>query len=253
MYHRVGTVHDASERKYCMAPNTFAAHMHALAQGGYRAVAVEDFLAWLGGRAELPENAFVLTFDDGFLGVHDHAAPVLQQLGWPATVFLVTALLGGRAVWFEQNGHATCHPLLDREHIAAMAGEGFSFCSHSRHHADLTRLTDSELEDELSGSRNELNGLPGAIPDLLAYPYGRFDARVMDCARRAGYLAAFSVLSGFNRRDVDPFHIRRLDVLGTDTPTMLLRKIRLGSNDGSWRAGMYYMAGRLRQRLGSVS
>ena len=47
---------------------------------------------------------------------------------------------------------------------------------------------------------------------------------------------------GFNRRDVDRFRIRRIDVYGTDTPAMLLRKIRLGSNDGSLgHAARYYL------------
>ena len=48
---------------------------------------------------------------------------------------------------------------------------------------------------------------------------------------------------GFNRGDVNPFRVRRLDVFGTDTPRMLLRKLQLGSNDGSLRGALgYYWA-----------
>jgi peptidoglycan/xylan/chitin deacetylase (PgdA/CDA1 family) len=254
MYHRVGTTHHAGEQTYCVAPERFAGHMKALARNGYRAVAIADFMTWLDGRRNLPEGSFVLTFDDGFLGVHDHAAPVLTELGWPATVFLVSALIGRQDEWLHHDSpNAATHPLLDAAHIAALAKQGFSFHSHSRHHADLTRLGDAELEDEVAGSRTELAGLLGEAPDFLAYPYGRFDDRVVDCARRAGYRAAFSVLSGFNRQGSDPFRIRRLDVFGTDTPAMLLRKIRLGSNDGSWQAGLKYAAGRFRQRFGGVA
>jgi len=65
------------------------------------------------------------------------------------------------------------------------------------------------------------------------------DGRVEHATRAAGYRAAFSTLSGFNRQDVNRFCIRRLDIFGTDTPRGLLRKVRLGSNDGSlfgqWR------------------
>ena len=42
---------------------------------------------------------------------------------------------------------------------------------------------------------------------------------------------------------------RRIDVYGTDTPGMLMRKVRLGTNDGSVaNLARYYMA-RARARL----
>jgi peptidoglycan/xylan/chitin deacetylase (PgdA/CDA1 family) len=251
MYHRVGTAHHASEQKYCVSPERFAAHMNALARSGYQSVAIADFMDWLDGRRDLPEGSFVLTFDDGFQGVHDYAAPVLAERGWPATVFLVSALIGKQDEWMHHEApDAATYPLLDAAHIHALTGQGFSFHSHSRHHADLTRVSDAELEDEVGGSRTELGERLGTVPDLLAYPYGRFDERVVDCAKRAGYRAAFSVLSGFNRPGCDPFRIRRQDIFGTDTPAMLLRKIRLGTNDGSWRSSLRYAAGRFKQRLG---
>ena len=42
-----------------------------------------------------------ITFDDGFQSVHDVAWPILQRLGLPATVFLVTGLVGtDQTLWF---------------------------------------------------------------------------------------------------------------------------------------------------------
>lgn len=251
MYHRVGTVRDASEETYCVTPARFADQMKALANNGYRAVAVDDFLSWMSGGCDLQEGSFVLTFDDGFLGVFEYAAPVLNELQWPATVFLVSALIGKQDKWMHHNSpDATTYPLLDRQHIMALTQQGFSFHSHSRRHADLSQLTVPELEDEIAGSRRELEAVLGNPPNFLAYPYGRFNDSVIECAHRAGYRAGFSVLSGFNRAGADPFHIRRLDVFGTDTPTMLLRKIRLGRNDGGWMTGLRYMATRILKKLG---
>ena len=48
---------------------------------------------------DLPDGSFLLTFDDGFLGVYEYAVPVLRDLGWPATVFLVSQRIGGRDDW----------------------------------------------------------------------------------------------------------------------------------------------------------
>ncbi len=86
--------------------------------------------------------------------------------------------------------------------------------------------------------------------DYLAYPYGRYDERVLRQARHAGYRAAFSVQPRLNRPDVDRFRLRRLDVFGTDTPAMLRRKITLGSNDGRLTAALRYNADRALTRLG---
>lgn len=251
MYHRVGTAHNQWESRYCVSPEMFTLHMRHLSAQGMQACSLAEFLAWLDRKTELPEGSFLLTFDDGFIGVYEHAARTLQELGWPATVFLVSKLIGKQDDWTRaQNPSGATYPLLAMEHIDAMRQMGFSFHSHTRLHPDLTTLSDAELVDELAGSRNDLNELLGEEVHYLAYPYGRYDNQVLDAARTAGYQAAFSTQPGFNRHDVDPFRIRRLDVSGTDTPLMLSRKIHYGSNDGSWQQTVRYYKNRIVGRIG---
>ena len=251
MYHRVGEAHNNRERRYCITPDLFNRHMHRLAEQGMKACSLTDFFAWLAGGKELADGSFLLTFDDGFIGVYEHAAPVLRDLGWPATVFLVSRLIGGQDEWCQtQNPSSATYPLLGRGQIETMRGMGFTFHSHTRLHPDLTTISDNRLSEELAGSRQDLEELLGEQVAYLAYPYGRYDERVLNAARAAGYQAAFSTQPGFNHRSVDPYHIRRLDVFGTDTPVMLWRKVFFGSNDGSWRQTLRYYGGRVRQRLG---
>jgi peptidoglycan/xylan/chitin deacetylase (PgdA/CDA1 family) len=251
MYHRIGEAHNDWERKYCVSAARFANHMRTLEHAGWRAVTIDDFFNWLNGIAQLPEQSFLLTFDDGFLGVHEHAAPVLKALGWPAAVFLVSQLIGQRDAWCEDhNPSGATYPLMNASQIHELRMQGFSFHSHTRSHPDLPGLDDKELHDQLAGSRDDLQALLGASVDYLAYPYGHYDERVLRAAQAAGYRAAFSVQPGFNRREVDRFRLRRLDVFGTDTPAMLRRKITLGSNDGSLGHTLRYGASRVLTRLG---
>jgi peptidoglycan/xylan/chitin deacetylase (PgdA/CDA1 family) len=225
--------------------------MHHLAKRGMRSCSLADFFAWLRQEKTLPEGSFLLTFDDGFLGVYEHAARVLQELGWPATVFLVSRLIGEQDEWCQsQNPSGDTYPLLAPEHIRAMRDMGFTFQSHTRLHPDLTTLSDDDLVEELAGSRQDLEDMLGEKVRYLAYPYGRFDERVLGTTRAAGYEAAFSVQPGFNRRGVDRYRIRRLDIFGTDTPNMLARKIYFGSNDGSWQQTLRYYTGRIAAKLG---
>ncbi len=250
MYHRVGKAHNDWEARYAIPPERFAAHMRTLAGEGYQATAIDTLVDWLEGGPALPAGAFLLTFDDGFRGVLEHATPVLEDLGWPYTVFLVSDLIGGEDVWTrDSNPAGLTYPLLDEQDIRDMQRRGASFHSHTRSHASLPTLDDHLLRDQLTESRATLSTLLGQEVQYIAYPFGHVDDRVEAAARAAGYRAAFSTQPGFNRRDVNRFRIRRLDVFGTDTPAMLLRKIRLGSNDGSLGHAARYYLSRLTGRL----
>lgn len=250
MYHRVGEVNNPWEARYAIRPADFIVHMETLARKGYCAVTADALVQWLEGGQSLPKGAFVLTFDDGFRGVREHALPVLEKLSWPFTVFLVSDLIGSRDEWTHaENPSGVTYPLLNEDEIRDMLQRNVNFHSHTRSHADLPTLDDTSLADQLAGPRLTLSKLVGHDVPYIAYPFGHLDGRVEAATRAAGYRAAFSTQPGFNRQDVNPFRIRRLDVFGTDTPAMLLRKIKLGTNDGSLAHAIHYYLDRLKSRL----
>ena len=57
-------------------------------RGAGTPISIDDFLG--GGGSALPDNAFVVTFDDGFENNLALAAPVLEELGIPA-IFYITS------------------------------------------------------------------------------------------------------------------------------------------------------------------
>ena len=251
MYHRVEPTVAREEAPYAVSRNQFAAHISWLADHGWRPCTLHAFDAWLAGREALPERSVLITFDDGFAGLHEHVLPLLAGRGWPATVFLVSGLIGRRDTWISrEGGRAARHPLLDRGQIAEMAVAGFEFHSHSVSHLDLTVLDDAALHDEVAGSRAALQDLLGTAVDSFAYPFGRHHERVRAAVQAAGYRLAFGVAPGFNRRLQDAYAIRRLDITGGDTPTRFGRKVALGTNDGSALAQWRYLATRVGARLG---
>lgn len=251
MYHRLGYANNDWEAKYCVSPERFAAHMHSLRDGGMQPCDISHFVAWMQGHQTLPSGSFLLTFDDGFMGVHEHAAPVLANLGWPATVFLVTSLLGQRDLWsVKENPSSNTYSLLGKAEIEVMRNQGFSFHSHSRSHVDLSTLPDDLLRVELGDSRAELEDILGCPVPYVAYPYGLFNSKVLQIAREVGYEVGFSVQPGFNRPGQPLMEIRRLDVFGTDTTGNLLRKVKFGTNDGSWGNMARYYGKRVMGGLG---
>lgn len=253
MYHRVEPTVSAAEAAYAVSSPLFAAQMDWLARHGWRPCTASGFESWLGGRTALPERSVLITFDDGFAGLHAHVLPVLAARGWPATVFLVSGLIGQHGNWMGREDHAAApHPLLSREQILEMARAGFDFHSHTSRHPDLTTLDDAALREQLAGSRLALQDLLGTAVDCLAYPFGRNDQRVRAATAAAGYRLAFSVDPGFNRPGQERLMVRRLDITGRDTPARFGRKVTLGSNDGSLGQQWRYLAGRVRARLGQA-
>ncbi len=246
MYHRVGNTRNSWEKKYCVAPEMFSRHMLKLHDANMRPCAIDDFVAWMLGKRALPVNSFLLTFDDGFKGVYDYAAPVLRELGWSATVFLVADLIGKTDAWCSNsNPSGRTYPLMSNAEIEELSRCGFNFHSHTCNHPDLPLLGDREIDDELSRSRQIIQKITKSSVTYIAYPYGRYDERVLSAAKKTGYAAGFSVRPGFNRPGQSIMEIRRLDIFGTDSPSMLLRKVKLGSNDGTFLSMLNYYFRRL--------
>lgn len=248
MYHRVGKPLDQTDCRYCVPAQQFVRQMEALRTRGYRAVSLSAFMGWLAGGDALPQGSFLLTFDDGFRGVYEHAYPWLREARWPFTIFIVTGLIGKRDLWNRPSSGGT-GDLLCQEEIREMQRQGVEFQSHTRTHAHLPQLSDDRLAAELTGSKADLESLLASPVHYLAYPFGETDARVINAVRAAGYAAAFSSEPGFNRHNVDRYRIRRLDVYGTDSPRSLRRKAELGTNDGALLGELRYKAKRLWHRL----
>jgi peptidoglycan/xylan/chitin deacetylase (PgdA/CDA1 family) len=59
----------------------------------YRPITLHELLTSVRTRERLPENAFLLTFDDGFREMYDVVAPILVEKGISATFFLTTAFI----------------------------------------------------------------------------------------------------------------------------------------------------------------
>jgi peptidoglycan/xylan/chitin deacetylase (PgdA/CDA1 family) len=95
-YHRVGTPDDVFP---CLDVGLFRSHMRWLRENCV--VIAPEEVREHAGRSDGRRPTVAVTFDDGYRGFHDHAYPVLRELGIPAAVFLATRFMdeGGLAWW----------------------------------------------------------------------------------------------------------------------------------------------------------
>jgi peptidoglycan/xylan/chitin deacetylase (PgdA/CDA1 family) len=77
----------------CVSRRSLAAQLDHLRRH-YRVWPLADAAEAVAGRATLPRDreVAVLTFDDGYRSVLEHAAPLLEERGLPATVFVTTGV-----------------------------------------------------------------------------------------------------------------------------------------------------------------
>lgn len=236
-----------------VSPADFAQQMEWLARHR-RVLSLTQAVSRLDRSGRLPRGEVVLTFDDGFASVREHALPVLRRYGLPATVFLVAETLtpSGRAVdWVDT---PPPYPLqtLTAPDVREMQADGVEFASHSYSHFDLTTLTGNECELDLRRSRQLLADVLGHDVLFLAYPRGRHNETVRLAAARAGYSHSFALPQ--QREPVGPHSLPRVGVFQNNT----LRTFRVKCARGYLPVrtspvfpAMRDVAARARRRLGS--
>ncbi|MGI8592839.1 MAG: polysaccharide deacetylase family protein [Solirubrobacteraceae bacterium] len=168
-----------------VAKDDFAGEMRWLKANGYTAVTLQRvYDLWRKGVA-LPRRPVVLTFDDGYRSIWANARPILRRMRWPGLLYLQLDMLENTS----QGG-------ISPGQVRALLAAGWELESHTTTHPDLTTLDDAQLTAELVDSRREIRRLFGRPATFFCYPAGRYDARVIDAVRRAGYLTATTTQYG---------------------------------------------------------
>lgn len=96
-YHRVVADIEKAESDaiYGLVVSTATFRKHCeLLRKSYNVVSLETARYFLDSRRKLTRPLAVITFDDGYLDFYEEAFPVLNEFGFPATVFLPTNFIG---------------------------------------------------------------------------------------------------------------------------------------------------------------
>ncbi|MCL4488736.1 MAG: polysaccharide deacetylase family protein [Chloroflexi bacterium] len=190
MYHRIAQVpREHDPRGLAVPPRQFERQMAYLKQHGYQCILLDNAAHRLRTTRQMSRKSFVLTFDDGYHDFYSVAFPILQNLGFAATVFLVAGRVGGYSNW---NGQPTTSsaPLLSWEEIRELACSGFTIGSHTLTHPRLTLLDDDRAVHEIRDSKTIIEDSVGAAVDVFAYPYTDLDLRIRRIVVQSGYAAA---------------------------------------------------------------
>jgi peptidoglycan/xylan/chitin deacetylase (PgdA/CDA1 family) len=236
-YHRVS----ADPDELAVRPDRFRRQMEWLAGEGYRVLDVRS-VADLLAHGEGGRRVLGLSFDDGYRDVAEHALPVLERLGFRATVFVATGVIDGSATlaWYERQP-----PLLGWKEIERLDHQGtLSFEAHTVTHPNLVALGEDDARAEIAGSKRALERHLGRPVEAFCYPAGLAGPRDRALVAEAGFSVAASCEPGVNTAATDPLALRRRQVDARDRLLDFRAKVGGGHDSplplrSAWRRTRY--------------
>jgi len=214
-YHHVG---EGKYSDWTVIDEVFAQQMKTLYEAGYKAITVRDLLEHYYNGVPIPQNSFVLTFDDGYQTMYTVVAPILDQYDFKATFFIPTNFIKDQEknrmtnTWDteDQLNFPKYHMIWNE--VKALSEDGHEIASHGLNHIQLGSdlIADEIFEDEIHDSKKEIESRLGVGVYSFAYPGTSYSQKAIDYLKKYGYLGA--VIGGdmsVDLSDYDPYLLPR--------------------------------------------
>ena len=223
----------------------------------YSVIPLGDLVAAMeaGDLARLPPRSLVVTLDDGHAR-NASLGETFRRYGVRPTIYVCSQIVGTvRHYWFTavENREAQALKLLPNTERLRILEEraGFSptrdysaserqaltleelacamawadIGAHSRSHPILTSCSDDVLEEEVAGSRRDLEAIIGGPCLHFAYPNGTYADREVDLVKGAGFASARTIDFGWNEAGTDRFRLKSVSVTGDASISVLLAQL----------------------------
>lgn len=196
LYHHIGE--NAANNRYYISPQVFEKQMQELKNWGYQTITAAYLAEVILQGGSLPGRPVVITFDDGDLDVFENAFPILDELGFVATMYVVSN-------YMDQPNY------ISTEQLQQLAQAGWEIGSHSSNHYDLT-LNYGLLYQELYQSRQDIETRVGVQVSTFAYPFGKVDPNVFAKTRDYGYAAGMGLGTSVEHSLYTVYYLSRQEV-----------------------------------------
>jgi peptidoglycan/xylan/chitin deacetylase (PgdA/CDA1 family) len=181
----------------------FERQLDAIAAAGCQPISLHQWWKYITRGDTLPPKPILLTFDDGYESAYRLIYPQLKKRGWPAVFFIVADTVG-RKIWSKD--HVTW------EQCREMAATGlYEVQCHSLTHPHLPDVSETQLHKEVFDARDILERHLGRPTQFFCYPMGKYNQRVIEMLKEAGFVAGFASGRGGSGQSRGIYEILRYD------------------------------------------
>ncbi|MEN6390971.1 MAG: polysaccharide deacetylase family protein [Syntrophomonas sp.] len=202
-YHNFAQGPVGMDDPWTVSQDAFREQMAYLSQN-CRVIPLKTFLQEVEQNKEISENTVVITFDDGYRSNYLLAFPVIKQYKVPVTIFIVGDYI--------EKGQVADYPALHWSDMKEMADSGLvDIESHTYAlHEMLTNASGNQvsalmnyttpsgaietetehyqrIENDLIKSSQYIESHLGIKPDILSWPFGSYDKKAIQAAKKAGF------------------------------------------------------------------
>lgn len=215
MYHKVN---DIPDNPTTVPVARFDQQLERLGELGYQVVGLDAVLDHYTSGEPLPENAVLITFDDGYRDTLENALPVLEKYGFPAVIFIPVAYMEDETPLPHETHLASRgvrNRTLDWGLMRELDARGVRVESHGIAHRPLAEVSLDEAVREIAVSKLMLEEKLGRPVRAYAYVKGseaHFHPVHESILKQAGYDIGFTSISRRNGPATNPFRLGRYNV-----------------------------------------
>jgi len=205
-----------------IAPDQFRDHLQWLKDEGFAPISIEEYAAFLYEAGEVPDNAVLITFDDGYENFYTYAYPALKEFNYPAVNFVIVStvddpsLPGIKKLSWDQMREMKQHNIAFHNHTYSMHdytevdedGKKLPLAISKLYFAHEKRVeTDEEytkrVTEDLSKAEQRLQEELGNTISAIAFPYGAYNDQLLSICESLGINISFTVKPGINTSEDD--------------------------------------------------
>jgi peptidoglycan/xylan/chitin deacetylase (PgdA/CDA1 family) len=196
MYHYTS---EKNETYMSVPKEKFREQMKYLKENGYTVIGLDELYSSYNEGISIPDNAVIITFDDGYANNYLYAYPILKEFGFKATIFMITSKINEPQYLTERQ-------------LKELDKNGIAIESHTVSHPQLGHLTYLKQLEELKNSKLTLESILGRKIKYIAYPYGEFNKDTIIIANDLDYKMGVTTVPSKAKKSNGLYTLNRIAV-----------------------------------------
>ncbi|WP_336787520.1 polysaccharide deacetylase family protein [Paenibacillus sp. MMO-177] len=211
-----------AEAESAIPLDVFKEQMELLKADGFHVISIDQYADFIENKGNVPDNAVLLTFDDGYESFYTMAYPVLKQHNYPAVNFVIVSGADNankpkqigrpKMTWdqmreMQKSGMSFYNHTYDSHKYGVMRADGLTKPVLTRHQylkkeqrVETDEEYHSRVKTDLEKAEQRLKEELGNTKGIIAFPYGAYNTEVLNILKELGISLSFTVKEGINGR-----------------------------------------------------